>query len=61
MNKPHSEQYRSNINTVDTGVRKMVDVFEKYFRNDARTAYIMTADHGMTDWGSHGTGKTYLP
>jgi len=56
VNKPHSEQYRSNINTVDTGVRKMVDVFEKYFRNDARTAYIMTADHGMTDWGSHGTG-----
>ena len=56
VHKPHSEQYRDNINSVDEGIRRMVSVVEKYFRQDGRTAYILTADHGMTDWGSHGTG-----
>ena len=56
VHKPHSQQYRDNINSVDEGIRRMVSVVEKYFRHDGRTAYIMTADHGMTDWGSHGTG-----
>ena len=56
VHKPHSKQYKDNINTVDEGVKRMVGVFEKYFRDDGRTSYILTADHGMTDWGSHGTG-----
>lgn len=56
VHKPHSQQYRDNINSVDEGIRRVVSVVEKYFRDDGRTAYIMTADHGMTDWGSHGTG-----
>ena len=28
---------------------------EDYF-HDGQTACIFTADHGMTDWGSHGAG-----
>ena len=56
VHKPHSQQYRDNIRTVDEGVERMVTVFEEYFRGDGRTAYVFTADHGMTDWGSHGTG-----
>ena len=56
VHKPHSEQYQDNINVVDEGVKRMVEVFENYFRNDGRTAYLLTSDHGMTDWGSHGTG-----
>ena len=31
-------------------------MLEEYFRGDGRTAFLVTADHGMTDWGSHGTG-----
>ena len=59
VNKPHSEQYTDNINLVDRGVVEVMETVEKYFRHDGRTAYILTSDHGMTDWGSHGTG-TYL-
>ena len=56
VHKPHSAHYRDNINTVDEGVRRTVRVLEEYFRGDGRTAFLVTADHGMTDWGSHGTG-----
>ena len=28
------------------------------FYNDDATAYIVTSDHGMTSWGTHGSGHT---
>ena len=30
----------------------MEQIIENYFNHDGQTAYIMTADHGMTDWGT---------
>ena len=44
-------EYLRNIGIVDDGVKKMVSVMEDYFGHDGRTAYVLTADHGMTNWG----------
>ncbi|XP_033116796.1 GPI ethanolamine phosphate transferase 1-like [Anneissia japonica] len=55
-NKPYSKEYLENIQVVDTGVEHLEKQVEEYFGHDGRTAYILTADHGMTNWGSHGAG-----
>lgn len=41
---------------VDRGIERMQHVFDDFFY-DQSTAWIFTADHGMTDWGSHGAGS----
>ena len=55
--RPNSQEYLDNIKSVDAGIQRMVKVFESFYENDGKTAYIMTADHGMSDWGSHGSGN----
>ncbi|KAI4884788.1 hypothetical protein NFI96_018757 [Prochilodus magdalenae] len=52
--RPMSKEYLDNIVLVDEGVAEMVSVVEEFYGNDGRTAYVFTADHGMTNWGSHG-------
>lgn len=54
--KPHSLMYQTNLKVVDQGVKDMEELFEKFF-SDQKTAYVFTADHGMTNWGSHGAGS----
>ncbi|KAK5850182.1 hypothetical protein PBY51_014451 [Eleginops maclovinus] len=54
--RPMSKEYLDNIGLVDTGVAELVSVVEDFFDHDARTAYVFTSDHGMTNWGSHGAG-----
>ncbi|XP_068916089.1 GPI ethanolamine phosphate transferase 1-like [Tenebrio molitor] len=51
--KPDSLEYINNIKTVDSYVPVIEELFEKAFP-DKSTAYIFTADHGMTNWGTHG-------
>ncbi|KAM3725363.1 GPI ethanolamine phosphate transferase [Dirofilaria immitis] len=53
--KPQSDMYIDNIEVVDTGVGRVVQLLNNYFA-DNRTAFLFTSDHGMTDWGSHGAG-----
>ncbi|CAD5206382.1 unnamed protein product [Bursaphelenchus okinawaensis] len=53
--KPNSEEYKDNIRIVDEGIKEVVEAMEKIFP-DKKTTYVFTADHGMTDWGSHGSG-----
>jgi phosphatidylinositol glycan class N len=42
---------------VDLNIQEVVQKTENFF-NDNSTVYIFTSDHGMTDWGSHGSGST---
>ncbi|KAM3452805.1 hypothetical protein MY3296_004221 [Beauveria thailandica] len=53
--RPYSKEYLHNIKIVDQGVKEMTELIDKFYADD-RTAYIFTADHGMSDWGSHGDG-----
>ncbi|CAK9808629.1 GPI ethanolamine phosphate transferase 1 [Anthophora plagiata] len=55
--KPYSREYIDNMNYVDRRIEEVVQMTENIF-GDNGTAYIFTADHGMTDWGSHGSGST---
>ncbi|XP_038077631.1 GPI ethanolamine phosphate transferase 1-like [Patiria miniata] len=57
--KPFSKEYLANIGLVDSGIREAVELIEDAFQRDGKTAYMMTADHGMTNWGSHGAGHPH--
>ncbi|KAK9454267.1 Phosphatidylinositolglycan class N-domain-containing protein [Dipodascopsis uninucleata] len=54
--RPYSEQYLANIEHVDNGVRRLQELVDNFYGHDGRTAWLFTADHGMSDWGSHGDG-----
>ncbi|KAG5891230.1 hypothetical protein JTB14_004345 [Gonioctena quinquepunctata] len=56
--KPHSKEYNDNIQLVLENIHKLANSMENVF-SDASTTYIFTADHGMTDWGSHGAGSAH--
>lgn len=45
-----------NLNYVDRRIEEVVNMTEHFFGED--TAYVFTSDHGMTDWGSHGSGSS---
>lgn len=53
--RPYSQEYLNNIKVVDQGVREMTKLIEDFY-GDGKTAFVFTADHGMSDWGSHGDG-----
>lgn len=53
--RPYSKEYLNNIKVVDQGVKEITELINKFYADD-RTAFVFTADHGMSDWGSHGDG-----
>ena len=44
-------EYLENIAVVDEGIKEFVNVVENYYGDDQKTAYVMSSDHGMTEWG----------
>ncbi|KYB29869.1 GPI ethanolamine phosphate transferase 1 [Tribolium castaneum] len=56
--KPNSLEYKKNIRFVDENIVKIEHLFETIFP-DKSTSYVFTADHGMTNWGSHGSGSDH--
>ncbi|THC99234.1 hypothetical protein EYZ11_001322 [Aspergillus tanneri] len=53
--RPYSKEYLHNIKIVDKGVQEITKLVEEFYADD-KTAFVFTADHGMSDWGSHGDG-----
>jgi phosphatidylinositol glycan class N len=53
--RPYSREYLHNIKVVDKGVQEITELVEDFYGDD-KTAFVFTADHGMSDWGSHGDG-----
>uniref|UniRef100_A0A2P2KTQ4 GPI ethanolamine phosphate transferase 1 n=1 Tax=Rhizophora mucronata TaxID=61149 RepID=A0A2P2KTQ4_RHIMU len=53
--RPYSSIYLNNVKVVDHIAERVYALLEDYYK-DNRTAYVFTADHGMSDKGSHGDG-----
>lgn len=53
--RPYSKEYLHNIKVVDQGVQAVTKLVEDFYGDD-KTAFVFTADHGMSDLGSHGDG-----
>ncbi|KAH3767326.1 phosphatidylinositol glycan [Pelomyxa schiedti] len=55
--KPSSREYLQQISFVDSLVEEVYNIFEDLFPKNT-TFYLFTADHGMSDKGSHGDGES---
>ncbi|CAG8505782.1 7461_t:CDS:10 [Paraglomus brasilianum] len=53
---PSSQEYLDNIKVVDDIVSKVVNLMDEFYEHDEKTAYVFTADHGMSNRGNHGDG-----
>ncbi|KAJ3098942.1 Glycosyl phosphatidyl inositol anchor synthesis [Phlyctochytrium planicorne] len=54
--RPYSKEYLNNIKLVDTGIKDFIEKLDTFYGNDQKTAYVFTADHGMSNRGNHGDG-----
>lgn len=57
--RPHSPEYVGNLMVVDAITRRVEELFADFFgaEENARTAWVFSADHGMSSKGNHGDGE----
>ncbi|KAL1754437.1 Phosphatidylinositolglycan class N-domain-containing protein [Schizophyllum commune] len=55
--RPFSREYAHNIAVVDGIVREAEALLNDFYANDGETAFVFTADHGMSVIGNHGDGN----
>lgn len=49
--KPGSEEYLELVRHLDKNIARILSIFERHLEISQDSAFIFTADHGMTDWG----------
>lgn len=57
--KPQTRNFLTTLRFVDEGIKIIEGVINTFYNDDGKTTFLMTSDHGMTDWGSHGAGDNY--
>lgn len=58
VHKPNTDLFDENLREVDAGVSKIFELFNDLFP-DKKTAFVFTADHGMSNKGAHGAGTSH--
>ena len=53
--RPRSKEVMDNLKFVDSNIEEISKMIADYYGDD-KTVFVVTSDHGMTDWGSHGAG-----
>ncbi|SCZ90992.1 BZ3500_MvSof-1268-A1-R1_Chr1-3g02455 [Microbotryum saponariae] len=55
--RPHGPEYHRNIRVVDHVISETARLLEDFYDDDGETAFVFTADHGMSSIGNHGDGE----